>query len=52
MRAQPQEQFNKNKYTQNQRKSRNKSSSLNKAPISEDAPPGPNGTRANRAKNK
>lgn len=44
------EQFNRFKYTQNQRKSRNKSSSLNKAPISEDAPPWPNGTRANRAR--
>lgn len=40
-RTQPQEQFNKNKYTQNQRKSRNKSSSSNKAIISEDAPPWP-----------
>lgn len=46
------EQFNRFKYTQNQRKSRNKSSSLNKAPISEDAPPWPDGTRANRARTK
>ena len=46
--AHPQKQFNKNKYTQNQRKSRIKSSSLNKGIISEDAPPWPNGTRANR----
>ena len=51
-RAQPQEQFNKDKYTQNQRKSRNKSSSSNKAIISKDAHPWPDGTRANRAKNK
>lgn len=49
-RTQPPEQFNKNKYTQNQRKSRNKSSSFSKAIISEDAPPWPNGTRANRAR--
>lgn len=49
-RTQPQEQFNKDKYTQNQRKSRNKSSSFSKAIISEDAPPWPNGTRANRAR--
>lgn len=42
--------INKDKYTQNQRKSRNKSSSSNKAIISEDAPPWPNGTRANRAR--
>lgn len=40
----------KNKYTQNQRKSRNKSSSFSKAPISEDAHPWPDGTRANRAR--
>ena len=49
-RTQPQEQFNRNKYTQNQRKSRNKSSSSNKAIISEDAPSWPNGTRANQAR--
>lgn len=48
--AHPQKQFNMNKYTQNQRKSRNKSSSLNKPNISEDAPPWPNGTRARRAR--
>ena len=46
------EQFNRFKYTQKQRKSRIKSSPLNKAIISEDAPPWPDGTRANRAKNK
>ena len=46
--AHPQKQFNKNKYTQNQRKSRIKSSSLNKGIISEDAPPWPNGIRAKR----
>ena len=46
--AQPREQSNKNKYTQNQRKSRNKSSSLNKGIISEDAPPWPNGIRAKK----
>ena len=46
--AHPQNQFNKNKYTQNQRKSRNKSSSLNKGIISEDAPPWPNGIRAKK----
>ena len=49
-RTQPPEQSNKNKYTQNQRKSRNKSSSLSTKTISEDAPPWPNGTRANRAR--
>lgn len=38
-----------NKYTQNQRKSRNKSSSSNKAIISEDAHPWPDGTRAKRS---
>ena len=42
-------QFNKNKYTQNQRKSRNKSSSLNKGIISKDALPWPDGTRAKRS---
>lgn len=41
--------FNKNKYTQNQRKSRNKSSSFSKAPISKDALPWPDGTRARQA---
>lgn len=50
--AHPQKQFNKNKYTQNQRKSRNKSSSLNKGIISVDALPWPNGTRANRTRKK
>lgn len=49
-RTKPPEQSNKNKYTQNQRKSRNKSSSLSTKTISEDAPPWPNGTRANRAR--
>lgn len=48
--TQPPEQSNKNKYTQNQRKSRNKSSSLSTKTISEDAPPWSNGTRANRAR--
>ena len=42
--------FNKNKYTQNQRKSRNKSSSLSTKTISKDALPWPDGTRANRAR--
>ena len=44
------EQFNRFKYTQKQRKSRIKSSPLNKAIISEDAHPWPNGTRARQAK--
>ena len=44
------DQFNKNKYTQNQRKDRIKSSPSNKANISEDAPPWPNGTRERRAR--
>lgn len=44
------EQFNRFKYTQKQREDCIKSSPLNKAPISEDAPPWPNGTRANRAR--
>ena len=43
------EQFNRFKYTQKQREDCIKSSPLNKAPISEDAYPWPNGTRANRA---
>lgn len=40
------DQFNTFKYTQKQRKDRIKSSPLNKAIISEDAPPWPAGTRA------
>ena len=42
------DQFNMFKYTQKQRKDRIKSSPPNKAIISEDAPPWPDGTRANR----
>lgn len=44
------DQFNTFKYTQKQRKDCSKSSPPNKAIISEDAPPWPNGTRANRAR--
>ncbi len=44
------DQFNTFKYTQKQRKDCGKSSPPNKAIISEDAPPWPNGTRANRAR--
>ena len=44
------DQFNTFKYTQKQRKDRIKSSPLNKANISEDAPPWPNGTRERRAR--
>ena len=44
------DQFNTFKYTQKQRKDCIKSSPLNKANISEDAPPWPNGTRAKRTK--
>ena len=43
------DQFNTFKYTQKQRKDRIKSSPLNKAIISEDAPPWPDGTRAKRS---
>ena len=43
-------QFNTIKYTQKQRKDRIKSSPPNKAIISEDAPPWPDGTRARRAR--
>ena len=42
------DQFNTFKYTQKQRKDRIKSSPLNKANISEDALPWPNGTRVRR----
>lgn len=44
------DQFNTFKYTQKQRKDRIKSSPLNKANISEDALPWPDGTRAKRTK--
>ena len=44
------DQFNTFKYTQKQREDCSKSSPPNKAIISEDAPPWPNGTRANRAR--
>ena len=44
------DQFNTFKYTQKQRKDCIKSSPLNNANISEDAPPWPNGTRAKRTK--
>ena len=46
------DQFNTFKYTQKQRKDCIKSSPLNKANISEDAHPWPDGTRERRAKNK
>lgn len=49
-RTQPQEQFNKDKYTQKQRKSRIKAAPSQQSPISKDAHPWPNGTRANRAR--
>ena len=44
------DQFNTFKYTQKQRKDHIKSSPLNKAIISEDAPPWPDGTRERRTK--